>query len=52
VNRLRLVGTVAGFKSDANINFFDTTLGFFSPSVLPGFGKRKYTIPREPAPRG
>lgn len=34
VERLSLVGTVAGFKSDANIDFYDTTIGFFSLSVL------------------
>jgi hypothetical protein len=34
VNRLSLVGKVAGFKSDANIDFYDTTIGFFSLSVL------------------
>jgi hypothetical protein len=34
VERLSLVGTVAGIKSDANIDFYDTTIGFFSLSVL------------------
>jgi hypothetical protein len=34
VNRLSLVGTLAGFESDANIDFYDTTIGFTSLSVL------------------
>jgi hypothetical protein len=34
VKRLSLVGTVVGFKSDTNIDFYDTTIGFFSLSVL------------------
>lgn len=34
VERMSLVGTVAGFKSDANIDFYDTTIGFSSLSVL------------------
>ena len=34
VPKMSLVGTVAGFESDANINFYDTTVGFFGLSVL------------------
>jgi len=34
VERMSLVGTVANFKSDANIDFYDTTINFFSLSVL------------------
>lgn len=34
VERLSLVGTIAGIKSDANIDFYDTTIGFLSLSVF------------------
>jgi hypothetical protein len=34
VEKLSLVGTVAGFKSDANIDFYETTVSLFTLSVL------------------
>jgi hypothetical protein len=34
VNRLSLVGTIAGYESNANIDFYDTTIGFFSLSLF------------------
>jgi len=34
VDRMSLVGTIAGFKSDANIDFYDTTIRFAGLSVL------------------
>jgi hypothetical protein len=34
VQKLSLVGTIAGFKSDANIDFYDTSVSLFTLSVL------------------
>jgi hypothetical protein len=34
IKKLSLVGTVAGFESNANIDFYDTTIGFYSLSAL------------------
>ena len=34
VERLSLVGSVAGFKSDSNIDYYDTAIGLLDLSVL------------------
>jgi hypothetical protein len=34
VERLSLVGSAAGLRSDSNIDFYDTTIGFLSLSIL------------------